>query len=441
MIHSLFLTRRALAALALITTMATGSAALACPDWSQTGTQLSYTSDQLWVPQSHDVSAGGDINLSDCPQPGVGFVAARPGFDLNFSENSVGRDLEVRVTARCDSVLLVNDAAGRWHFDDDGGEGTNSTLRIANAPEGAYDIWVGTYGEASCSASMTLETFNSSDTGGTGVTPPATATCPNPGLNGQMVTYEGSALAMSEQRLNVIAGGNIDLGACSQVPGHGTIIEGPDFTMNLMISGQSVYDLDLSTTGADCDTVLLAQDAAGQWYYNDDDGGDLTSRLSIPSVAAGEIDIWVGTFGAATCQTTLVSRALDVTPMGQPVGGGGRVEMLPSSGNLSTLQSREGETIRFEVTGADSGSVWGSGIYTNDSLVGRAAVHAGLLQVGETAVLDIVIMPGQQTYTGSTSFGVQSMDYGRWGGSFSFLMPTPDMPHGDPAPTPPSPSK
>ena len=111
--------------------MTAGSAALACPDWQQTGQQIRYSADQLWSPQSLSVVAGGASNLANCPQPGVGYVAARPDFDLTPTDNGARRDLVIRVTASCDAVLLVNGADGQWSFNDDS-DGVNPRLQLSN---------------------------------------------------------------------------------------------------------------------------------------------------------------------------------------------------------------------------------------------------------------------------------------------------------------------
>lgn len=530
------------------------TAASACPDWAQTGQVLNYTSDQLYSPRTHSVVAGGSNNLANCPQPGGGYVATRPDFDLNFSGNGMGRDLEIRVNASCDSVLLVNDARGQWYFDDDGGDGLNSRLRIANAPNGTYDIWVGTYGPSTCQATMTLETFNAG-----GPPPPLPpqqpAACPNPAANGQMLTFNGQDL-WQPQRFNVVAGGNIDLGACQAVPGHGHIVQSPDFTLNFTANPRN-YDLEFRVE-ASCDPVLLVNSPTGQWFFNDDDNG-LNSRVRIPGAMAGQYDIWVGTFGSQTCQATLIAETFggQVTPPPPPPSfcpdpsiptnehiysaaqlasaqnfndiAGGNVDLgacqtvsghghitqranhtfiltdnprsgnlefrvnsscdpvllvygpngqwhynddsnglnprltitgaapgaydvwvgtfgsqtcavtleaqmtgvappqppqpnvLPDPGNLTSYRNRVGQTFSFQVTGAGQGSVWGTGVYTDDSSLARAAVHAGVLQVGQSGVVQVTILPGQQTYQGSTQNGVQSSAYGSWSGSYSFV--------------------
>jgi len=68
-------------------------------------------------------------------------------------------------------------------------------------------------------------------------------------------------------------------------------------------------------------------------------------------------------------------------------------------------------------TGSERGSVWGSGPYTSDSNICAAALHAGVIgpQGGEVRA---VARPGQQSYTGSISNGVQTSNWGSYGSSF-----------------------
>lgn len=68
---------------------------------------------------------------------------------------------------------------------------------------------------------------------------------------------------------------------------------------------------------------------------------------------------------------------------------------------------------------AMSGSVWGSGIYTTDSRICRAAVHAGVIPPGG-GMVNVVPAPGQATYFGSAANGVTTANYGAWGASFTF---------------------
>lgn len=145
-------------ALAAVLAIGVPVAAMACPDYSLNGAGLSYTSDQAYSPRAHSVTAGGSVNLANCPQPGHGYVATAPDFTMQFSGNGMGRALEFRVEGSCDTVLLVNDASASWYFNDDD-IGVDPRIRISNAPEGIYDIWIGTYDSNLCSARLIVETF------------------------------------------------------------------------------------------------------------------------------------------------------------------------------------------------------------------------------------------------------------------------------------------
>lgn len=81
-------------------------------------------------------------------------------------------------------------------------------------------------------------------------------------------------------------------------------------------------------------------------------------------------------------------------------------------GSMHGLCGTVGATFYFRVTGMLEGQVWGTDVYTRDSVIGAAAVHAGLVKPGETAVLRMTIAPSQQNYPGSSRNGVTSADYG-----------------------------
>ena len=75
----------------------------------------------------------------------------------------------------------------------------------------------------------------------------------------------------------------------------------------------------------------------------------------------------------------------------------------------------------FLLTGAISGTVWGTTVYTDDSSFATAAVHSGFVQVGQERVVTVMILAGESSYTGSTQNGVTSAPYGPWGGSFTII--------------------
>jgi hypothetical protein len=92
--------------------------------------------------------------------------------------------------------------------------------------------------------------------------------------------------------------------------------------------------------------------------------------------------------------------------------------VLPDPGNLSAYRSSTGRPLFFEVTGSDTGTVYGTGIYTDDSSLATAAVHAGVLAVGKKGVVKVTMLPGQSSYKGSTKNGVVSHSWETYAGSY-----------------------
>ncbi len=88
-------------------------------------------------------------------------------------------------------------------------------------------------------------------------------------------------------------------------------------------------------------------------------------------------------------------------------------------GDLTGYRDRTGEVLRFSVTGSDSGSVWGTGVYTDDSTLAMVCVHAGLLGIGETGLIEVTLLPGLEKYEGSVRNGITSQSYDFWQWSYS----------------------
>jgi hypothetical protein len=86
--------------------------------------------------------------------------------------------------------------------------------------------------------------------------------------------------------------------------------------------------------------------------------------------------------------------------------------------NLANLQDQVGKSYLFRVTGAANGPLWGTGTYTSDSALAAAAVHAGVLRVGQTGVVKVTIVAPLEAYQGSTSNGITSAPYGPWPGAY-----------------------
>lgn len=92
--------------------------------------------------------------------------------------------------------------------------------------------------------------------------------------------------------------------------------------------------------------------------------------------------------------------------------------LIEEAGPLSDYNDMVGQSLVFQVTGQTNGALWGTGIYTLDSNLAVAAVHAGLVRPGETAAVLVEFLPGQESYRGTANFGVSSRDYHNYPSSY-----------------------
>lgn len=86
--------------------------------------------------------------------------------------------------------------------------------------------------------------------------------------------------------------------------------------------------------------------------------------------------------------------------------------------NMLELAGTVGTTYYFRVRGEAEGPLWGTDIYTGDSALSVAAVHAGLLKVGQTAVLKVTAVAPLSQYPGCVRNNVTSHDFGRYGSAY-----------------------
>jgi hypothetical protein len=87
--------------------------------------------------------------------------------------------------------------------------------------------------------------------------------------------------------------------------------------------------------------------------------------------------------------------------------------------DIRSLESKIGQSFCIEATGSLRGPLWGTDIYTSDSDVGSAAVHAGILQPGEKGVVKVTIVTPIPQFTGSTRNGMTSAPWTPgWSGAY-----------------------
>ena len=96
--------------------------------------------------------------------------------------------------------------------------------------------------------------------------------------------------------------------------------------------------------------------------------------------------------------------------------------------NLMAYQNQFGRDLVFAVTGPQPNSggqgngVWGTDVYSLDSSVANAAVHAGIVQPGQAAAVRIRVVASPQQFAGSVRNGVVSTGYGNYpAGAFEFV--------------------
>lgn len=86
--------------------------------------------------------------------------------------------------------------------------------------------------------------------------------------------------------------------------------------------------------------------------------------------------------------------------------------------NMLELCHDIGANYYFRVRGDTEGQAWGSGPYTGDSSLSLAAVHAGLVKPGDTAVVKVTVVDPLAKYQGSIRNNVKTHDFGRYGTAF-----------------------
>lgn len=54
-----------------------------------------------------------------------------------------------------------------------------------------------------------------------------------------------------------------------------------------------------------CDAALLINTGNRNWFYDDDDNGNLDPRIVLTRPSNGIIDVWVGTYDGEYCDAVL----------------------------------------------------------------------------------------------------------------------------------------
>ena len=105
------------------------------------------------------------------------------------------------------------------------------------------------------------------------------------------------------------------------------------------------------------------------------------------------------------------------------LGGGYPIVNESYSSNINCMDKRGkvGEEYGYKITGSTEGTVWGDGIYTDDSNIAKAAVLEGKCKIGENCTVCIKIIESKSSYGSCTKNGISTSSWGHWDGSYSFI--------------------
>lgn len=99
----------------------------------------------------------------------------------------------------------------------------------------------------------------------------------------------------------------------------------------------------------------------------------------------------------------------------------------PAPATMASYQQQYGKELTFTLTGyvpanGQQAGVWGSDVYTIDSSIAAAAVHAGVARPGEAAVVRVRVIQSPPQFVASFRNGVGSNAYGNYpAGAYEFV--------------------
>lgn len=95
------------------------------------------------------------------------------------------------------------------------------------------------------------------------------------------------------------------------------------------------------------------------------------------------------------------------------------------STNVSAFKGQIGKTLSFVCpAGGAAGALYGTDVYTTDSSVCTAGVHAGVISMASGGAVTVIIQPGLASYQSTARNGVTSSSWGAYGGSFTVVQST-----------------
>lgn len=135
----------------------------------------------------------------------------------------------------------------------------------------------------------------------------AAAACPAINLEGYEIRARASDLYRPAE-FQTVAGGDRSIDNCGirnrtdGIP-TGYATTQPDFKLYFVQDGR--YQLEFRVVSR-CDSMLLINTGGANWYWDDDDNGDLDPKIRLTRPSEGWYDIWIGTIGPDNCDAVLI---------------------------------------------------------------------------------------------------------------------------------------
>jgi hypothetical protein len=140
----------------------------------------------------------------------------------------------------------------------------------------------------------------------------------------------------------------------------------------------------------------------------------LTGKLDADTFKAKTVQ-----FGAVTLQLGLV-RSLKSVAEHDDATDSAIAQADP--GTLEAFTDKMGKRLVFRVTGSTMGTIYGTDIYTTDSNLATAAVHAGVLKAGQTGLVRLRIVPNPPgDYVSTTRNGITSNPWAAYPTAYQIL--------------------
>lgn len=105
-------------------------------------------------PYRVQVTAGGSVNGGALPGSCTGMISEATDFEVSYSAGSL--PLVFRTLSSSDTTLIINGPDGSWSCDDDSYGDGDAEVRFNRPQSGTYDVWIGTFGGGTSSATLLI---------------------------------------------------------------------------------------------------------------------------------------------------------------------------------------------------------------------------------------------------------------------------------------------